>query len=119
MNDTIQTYIRPGARAHLVGIGGVSMAPLAEVLHGRGVIVTGSDTEVVPKLFLHVHTERRRALIAVWCTIPQLVAASSDRLMSQPCKEVRKGYLPHGIDFRPFHAVRQLMMNLMPTPHCV
>ena len=43
MNDTIQTYIRPGVRAHLVGIGGVSMAPLAEVLHGRGVIVTGSD----------------------------------------------------------------------------
>ena len=39
----IQDYIRPGARAHLVGIGGVSMAPLAEVLLGRGVAVTGSD----------------------------------------------------------------------------
>ena len=43
MNDAMQTYIRPGLRAHLVGIGGVSMSPLAEVLHGRGVIVTGSD----------------------------------------------------------------------------
>ena len=40
---SIQTYIRPGSRAHLVGIGGVSMSPLAEVLHGAGVVVTGSD----------------------------------------------------------------------------
>ena len=43
MNFQIQDYIRPGKRAHLVGIGGVSMSPLAEVLHGAGVIVTGSD----------------------------------------------------------------------------
>ena len=41
--DNIRDYIRPGLRAHLVGIGGVSMAPLAEVLHGAGVIVSGSD----------------------------------------------------------------------------
>lgn len=39
----IQEYLRPGRRAHLVGIGGVSMAPLAEVLHRAGVIVSGSD----------------------------------------------------------------------------
>ena len=43
MDLTIHDYIRPGKRAHLVGIGGVSMFPLAEVLHGAGVIVTGSD----------------------------------------------------------------------------
>ena len=43
MDLTIQNYIRPGLRAHLVGIGGVSMAPLAEVLLGKGVVVTGSD----------------------------------------------------------------------------
>ena len=43
MNLTIQNYIRPGSHAHLVGIGGVSMCPLAEVLHGAGVTVTGSD----------------------------------------------------------------------------
>ena len=43
MELNIQNYIRPGAWAHLVGIGGVSMSPLAEVLHGRGVLVTGSD----------------------------------------------------------------------------
>lgn len=39
----IRDYLRAGKRAHLVGIGGVSMASLAEVLHGAGVEVTGSD----------------------------------------------------------------------------
>lgn len=39
----IEKYIAPGRRAHLVGIGGVSMAPLAEVLHGAGMTITGSD----------------------------------------------------------------------------
>ncbi len=39
----IVTYLAPGRRAHLVGIGGVSMAPLAEVLHGQGMVITGSD----------------------------------------------------------------------------
>ncbi len=43
MTFEIQDYIRPGKRCHLVGVGGVSMCPLAEVLHGAGVIVTGSD----------------------------------------------------------------------------
>ncbi len=38
-----KSYLLPGKRAHLVGIGGVSMAPLAEVLHGMGMIVSGSD----------------------------------------------------------------------------
>ena len=41
--DRIHEYIMPGKRAHLVGIGGVSMAPLAEVLQGEGLIITGSD----------------------------------------------------------------------------
>ena len=43
MNRNIEDYIRPGKHAHLVGIGGVSMAPLAEVLKGKGVEITGSD----------------------------------------------------------------------------
>lgn len=43
MEWNIENYIKPGARAHLVGVGGVSMAPLAEVLKGKGVDVTGSD----------------------------------------------------------------------------
>ena len=41
--DRIHDYLVPGKRAHLVGIGGVSMAPLAEVLKGEGIHVTGSD----------------------------------------------------------------------------
>ncbi|MCQ2452900.1 MAG: UDP-N-acetylmuramate--L-alanine ligase [Oscillospiraceae bacterium] len=36
-------YITRHAHGHLVGIGGVSMAPLAEVLKGMGVVVSGSD----------------------------------------------------------------------------
>ena len=41
--NNIHHYIRPGCHAHLVGVGGVSMAPLAEVLHGIGMTITGSD----------------------------------------------------------------------------
>ena len=41
--QNIHDYMIPGGRAHLVGIGGVSMASLAEVLHKAGVLVTGSD----------------------------------------------------------------------------
>jgi UDP-N-acetylmuramate--alanine ligase len=36
-------YAIKGKRAHLIGIGGVSMSPLAEVLCGMGITVTGSD----------------------------------------------------------------------------
>lgn len=43
--DLIQEYIKPGRRAHLVGIGGVSMCPLAEVLAGTGMMISGSDAQ--------------------------------------------------------------------------
>ena len=39
----ISEYLIPGKRVHLVGIGGVSMCPLAEVLRGKGLLVQGSD----------------------------------------------------------------------------
>ena len=39
----ISSYLTPGKCAHLVGIGGVSMSPLAEVLHSMGLTVQGSD----------------------------------------------------------------------------
>lgn len=39
----IREYLVPGKRVHLVGIGGVSMCPLAEVLRGMGLVVQGSD----------------------------------------------------------------------------
>ncbi len=44
----ISTYLVPGRRAHLAGIGGVSMSPLAEVLHGMGLAVQGSDMNESP-----------------------------------------------------------------------
>ena len=39
----IGEFLVPGKRVHLVGIGGVSMCPLAEVLQGMGLQVQGSD----------------------------------------------------------------------------
>ncbi len=43
--ETLRNLFKPGTSAHLVGIGGVSMAPLAEVLHGFGMEITGSDSK--------------------------------------------------------------------------
>lgn len=40
---TIDEYLQPGRRAHLVGIGGVSMRPLGLVLSTMGLRITGSD----------------------------------------------------------------------------
>ena len=42
---SFDTYHVPGRRGYLIGIGGVSMAPLAEVLHGEGLIISGSDMQ--------------------------------------------------------------------------
>ena len=44
----IHTFMRPGVRVHLAGIGGVSMCPLAEVLLGMGLAVQGSDMNESP-----------------------------------------------------------------------
>lgn len=41
----ISEYMSPGRRVHLVGIGGVSMRALGEVLLGMGLIVSGSDLQ--------------------------------------------------------------------------
>ncbi len=38
-----ENYMSPGRRGHLVGIGGVSMSSLAEVLSGMGLSISGSD----------------------------------------------------------------------------
>ena len=45
VSHDIHEYLKPGRRAHLVGVGGVSMSPLAEVLHGAGMTITGSDMQ--------------------------------------------------------------------------
>ena len=42
-SSSIEQYLRPGRRAHLVGIGGVSMRPLGLVLRSMGMEITGSD----------------------------------------------------------------------------
>ncbi len=39
----LETFINSKSRCHLIGIGGVSMSPLAKVLHMSGIPVTGSD----------------------------------------------------------------------------
>ena len=41
--NELERHIKSGQRCHFVGIGGVSMSPLAEILFGMGVNVTGSD----------------------------------------------------------------------------
>jgi len=42
-STSIDSYLTAGTRVHLVGIGGVSMCPLAEVLRHMGLTVQGSD----------------------------------------------------------------------------
>lgn len=37
------SFLSPGHKGHLVGIGGVSMSSLAEVLRGMGLVIDGSD----------------------------------------------------------------------------
>ena len=39
-----ENYMSPGRKGYLIGIGGVSMSSLAEVLFSTGVKITGSDT---------------------------------------------------------------------------
>lgn len=41
--NELKARLTPGRRVHLVGIGGVSMFPLAEVLRNAGMVITGSD----------------------------------------------------------------------------
>lgn len=44
----LEKYIEPGKRVHMIGVGGVSMSPLAEVLHDLGIYVSGSDLNDSP-----------------------------------------------------------------------
>ena len=38
-----EIFLSPGKKGHLIGIGGVSMSSLAEVLQGMGLVIGGSD----------------------------------------------------------------------------
>ena len=48
--NEIGRLINSAERCHLVGIGGVSMSPLAEILQGMGVSITGSDINDGPAI---------------------------------------------------------------------
>lgn len=43
-------FLSPGRRGYLIGIGGVSMSSLAEVLRGMGIAVSGSDMNKNPNV---------------------------------------------------------------------
>jgi len=45
-----ENYMSPGRRGHLVGIGGVSMSSLAEVLADMGLNISGSDNQESPNV---------------------------------------------------------------------
>ena len=66
----INSYLVPGKRAHLAGIGGVSMSPLAECcVHSMGLSVQGSDMNDSPAV------EHLRAL-----GIPVVIGHAADNL---------------------------------------
>ena len=46
----LKKLLTAGRHAHLIGIGGVSMFPLAELLKGRGLVITGSDAHKNPNV---------------------------------------------------------------------
>ncbi len=52
------TFISPGRKGYLVGIGGVSMSSLAEVLRGMGLTIVGSDMNEGP----NVESLRRKGI---------------------------------------------------------
>ena len=65
LSEKLKSYLCPGKRVHLVGIGGVSMRPLGLVLKGMGLEVTGSDmnasvsTDELIAQGIHVHIGHR------------------------------------------------------------
>lgn len=80
----MEEYLKPGSRAHMVGIGGVSMCPLAEVLHGRGLAISGSDiqesqsVERLRALGIHVTVGHRGELVEGADFVVRTAAAHDD-----------------------------------------
>ena len=108
----ISEYIVPGRRAHLIGIGGVSMRPLGLVLKGMGLEVSGSDmsaslsTEELEEHGIHVDIGHRAENIqgadcvirtaAVHNDNPEIAAARSQGIpvfeRAQAWGEIMKSY---------------------------
>ncbi len=65
-----ENYLSPGRKGHLIGIGGVSMSSLAEVLAGMGLCITGSDMNEGPNISalrdkgIEIHIGHRESNIA-------------------------------------------------------
>ena len=82
--DKIKACFQPGKRVHLVGIGGVSMRPLALVLRDRGMEITGSDmnasvsTEELIQKGITVHIGHRAENILGADCIIRTAAAHND-----------------------------------------
>ena len=49
MSD-FSNFLSPGRKGHLIGVGGVSMSSLADLLNGMGINITGSDMNEGPNL---------------------------------------------------------------------
>ena len=80
----IKACFQPGKRVHLVGIGGVSMRPLALVLRERGLEITGSDmnasvsTEELRNHGITVYIGHRAENIKGACCVVRTAAAHND-----------------------------------------
>ena len=80
----LEKYLVPGARVHLVGIGGVSMRPLGLVLKGMDVTVTGSDmnasvsTDELIEKGITVHIGHRAENIEGAACVIRTAAAHND-----------------------------------------
>lgn len=80
----MKQYFKPGKRVHLVGIGGVSMRPLALVLRDRGLEITGSDmnasvsTDELMQKGITVHIGHRAENIVGADCIIRTAAARND-----------------------------------------
>lgn len=81
-----ETCIKSGSRGHLVGIGGVSMSPLAEVLLNMGIVISGSDmndSESVRRLKslgIDVKVGHRAENVDGACFIVRTAAARDDNV---------------------------------------
>lgn len=69
----LKEYLTAGRHVHLIGIGGVSMFPLAEVLKGAGLVVTGSDIHEND----NVDHLIARASTSIWATARKTFRAQS------------------------------------------
>ena len=67
-----QDYLVPGKTGLLIGIGGVSMSPLAEVLHDAGLDIRGSDmsesdnTLTLRERGIPIHIGHSAAAMGIW-----------------------------------------------------